>query len=405
MSAVRRLVALCCAFIAATALLSTPARAIYRGYPATASQFPWFVEITYDGKPNCGGSLIRADVVVTAAHCVVESDYDQARIGVSFRWGTAQRSDAPVRLPIRVGDYRPGPGGGDNINDIALIPLVQRRNEPVIPLVNAKPPIGTWMTAIGFGSTQPFSLYGPAASSLQGMALQRVSAANLPCSWPATHPTEMCVTGGNSQINHGDSGGPLMVQTAGGWRLAGISQLTFWPAANGKLYSAAGSIADQLGWISRTLQSIPSPSTPPATTPSSPAPTPANPAPTPAPSAPAPTPSPSPPSPPAGTPAPAPTPPPAATLAYQVIGTCLDGACGLKVRSGPGYTNYAQIGTVYDGNTVQVTCQASGEMVGPSRATGRSSAIWDRLNTGGWVSDLYVNTPAIGDWTPGIPRC
>jgi hypothetical protein len=103
---------------------------------------------------------------------------------------------------------------------------------------------------------------------------------------------------------------------------------------------------------------------------------------------------------------PTPRPPPATTTyTYHIYGTCADGACGLKIRSGPGYSSYPQIGSLVDGDTVQIVCQAVGETVGPSPATGNSSAIWDKLVNGGWVSDLYVDTPNVGVFSPPIPQC
>jgi hypothetical protein len=99
------------------------------------------------------------------------------------------------------------------------------------------------------------------------------------------------------------------------------------------------------------------------------------------------------------------TTPAAPASTYSVYGTCADGTCGLTVRSGPGYSSFAALGSLSDGTSVAIACQASGETVGPSRATGVSSSIWDHLTSGGWVSDLYVTTPGAGSWTGGIPRC
>jgi hypothetical protein len=104
------------------------------------------------------------------------------------------------------------------------------------------------------------------------------------------------------------------------------------------------------------------------------------------------------------TPTPIPTPPPT-YFVYHVENTCLDGACGLHVREGPGYSAYASLGVLSDGTDVQIVCQAEGETVGPSPSSGVSSSIWDNLTSGGWVSDLYIDTPGFGTWTPSIPRC
>jgi hypothetical protein len=98
-------------------------------------------------------------------------------------------------------------------------------------------------------------------------------------------------------------------------------------------------------------------------------------------------------------------PPPPPTYRYFVTDTCADGSCGLKIEDGPGYANHTQIGTKYDGDPVDIVCQDRGELVGPSPSNGSVSDIWDRLDSGGWVSDLYVTTPVVGDFSPPIPHC
>lgn len=97
-----------------------------------------------------------------------------------------------------------------------------------------------------------------------------------------------------------------------------------------------------------------------------------------------------------------PPPPPPPFFTHHVYGTCRDGACGLRVRTGPGYSNYSYTHIIYDGDRVDVVCQALGETVSNGRA---SSAIWDRQTDGTWVSDFYIDTANIGTWSPPIPRC
>jgi surface antigen len=104
---------------------------------------------------------------------------------------------------------------------------------------------------------------------------------------------------------------------------------------------------------------------------------------------------------PAPTPAP-PQPPAPAIYPHHVIGTCSEGACGLKKRAGPGYSNFAAIAIVYDGNQIDIVCQTTGETVYGRNA---ASAIWDRLSDSSYVSDYYTDTPNVGTWSPPIPRC
>jgi hypothetical protein len=88
---------------------------------------------------------------------------------------------------------------------------------------------------------------------------------------------------------------------------------------------------------------------------------------------------------------------------YRVRGTCVSGTCGLAEWSGPGTSAYRAEGAAYEGQEVRVACQAEGQLVlGPS---GVASAIWDRLASGAFVSDLYLNTPAVGQFSSALPRC
>jgi surface antigen len=87
---------------------------------------------------------------------------------------------------------------------------------------------------------------------------------------------------------------------------------------------------------------------------------------------------------------------------HHVTGTCRDGACGLTVRSGPGYAGYPALGVLAEGAEADVVCQALGQTVSNGYA---ASNIWDRLTDGRWVSDFYLDTPSIGTWSPPIPQC
>lgn len=142
---------------------------------------------------------------------------------------------------------------------------------------------------------------------------------------------------------------------------------------------------------------------PPTPTPITPTPAPPSPTP-PAPAPPAPTPAPPSPTPPAPAP-PAPIPPsPPPFYVYHVYGTCADGACGLNERSGPGYSSYAIVGHLSDGNEVDLVCQISGQLVTPNHGT--ASTVWDKLTNGAYVTDVYVDTPGVGgSFSPPIPSC
>jgi hypothetical protein len=70
----------------------------------------------------------------------------------------------------------------------------------------------------------------------------------------------------------------------------------------------------------------------------------------------------------------------------------------LLVRRGP--TLHSQVvGMLHNGRTVTVLCQTEGSLVA------NRSAIWDEIGPGRYVSDYYLDTPAVARFSPGIPRC
>lgn len=66
-----------------------------------------------------------------------------------------------------------------------------------------------------------------------------------------------------------------------------------------------------------------------------------------------------------------------------------DGGGVLNRRAGPG-TNFAVVGTVPDGNTVNIACSANG-----TTHTGRfnyTTSLWNELADGSWISDAFTWT-------------
>jgi uncharacterized protein YraI len=69
---------------------------------------------------------------------------------------------------------------------------------------------------------------------------------------------------------------------------------------------------------------------------------------------------------------------------------------GLLIRSGPG-TGYSTVGSLANGTSITITCQTTGTTVngnwGPTN-------VWDRLPSGGYVSDGFVYTGSNGRVAP-----
>ncbi|MFW5470295.1 glycoside hydrolase domain-containing protein [Knoellia sp. CPCC 206435] len=69
----------------------------------------------------------------------------------------------------------------------------------------------------------------------------------------------------------------------------------------------------------------------------------------------------------------------------------------LNVRSGPS-SAYPIVGTLAPNASVSVICQARGQVVG-------TTSVWDRISTGGYVSDRYISTPSSTTFSAPLQRC
>lgn len=81
-----------------------------------------------------------------------------------------------------------------------------------------------------------------------------------------------------------------------------------------------------------------------------------------------------------------------------VYGTVNTGGGSLNVRSGPG-TSYALVGSVANGSTVHIYCQTHGEWI-YSEVWAFWTDLWDRIGTGQYVTDAYVDTGSNGQVAP-----
>jgi surface antigen/uncharacterized protein YraI len=71
---------------------------------------------------------------------------------------------------------------------------------------------------------------------------------------------------------------------------------------------------------------------------------------------------------------------------------------GVFERNGP-TTDSAVVGSLPNEAAVTIVCQTkSGSFV-------NNSDVWDLLPNNAWVSDYYVNTPVVGNFSPGLSQC
>ncbi|XP_041256974.1 acrosin-like [Onychostruthus taczanowskii] len=211
---------------------------IVGGIGAAEAEWPWLVSIQHPWVPGlghwCGGSLITADWVLTAAHCFDKFD------NISLLYvliGATQISQpgpgAQVRSVKKVvvhSDYR----RSDYSYDIALMQL----DRPVLcssyvqlaclanPTLRVSELRNCWIA--GWGATTARSL--DSADRLQQAKVQLIDVQLCNSSdWYAgeVHPYNLCAgyPQGNIDSCKGDSGGPLMCQEKNSdyWWVIGIT--------------------------------------------------------------------------------------------------------------------------------------------------------------------------------------
>ncbi|KAI4574448.1 hypothetical protein MJT46_003727 [Ovis ammon polii x Ovis aries] len=214
---------------------SHPSSRVVNGEDAVPYSWPWQVSLQYekDGAfyHTCGGSLIAADWVVTAGHCISTSRTYQVVLG---EYDRSELEGSEQVIPINAGDLFVHPLWNSNCvacgNDIALVKLSRSAQLGDKVQLASLPPAGDILPneapcyISGWGR-----LYtgGPLPDKLQEALLPVVDYEH--CSqwdwWGFTVKKTMVCAGGDIRSGcNGDSGGPLNCPAAdGSWQVHGVT--------------------------------------------------------------------------------------------------------------------------------------------------------------------------------------
>ncbi|MEU1705404.1 serine protease [Streptomyces sp. NPDC005706] len=212
---------------AATALIASPASAdapqpIVGGTTTTTTAYPFVMQITdASGSQFCGGTLVAAKKVVTAAHCMVGETTGSVRVvgGRTYLNGTDGTVSKVSKIWIDP-DYTDATNG----DDVAVLTLSTSMPYTKASYVSSSQTsvyaAGTTARILGWGTT---SESGSSSNQLRTATVPVVSDAGCRSSYGSDYVQSDMVcagyTSGGVDTCQGDSGGPLLI----GGVLAGIT--------------------------------------------------------------------------------------------------------------------------------------------------------------------------------------
>ena len=191
------------------------------GTRATISEYPWTVYLaSTSGSQFCGGTLVKGNKVVTAAHCVSGRSAASTRVvwGREDKQSTAGTVASVTRIWVH-----PSYTSASSGSDVAVLTLATSISSTYLPLATpsdtALYAAGTSTTILGWGTT---SSGGSASRYLLKATVPVTSDATCKTAYSNYSSTSMVCAGypqGGTDTCQGDSGGPLV---AGG-KLIGIT--------------------------------------------------------------------------------------------------------------------------------------------------------------------------------------
>ncbi|OKH97416.1 trypsin [Streptomyces sp. CB02923] len=204
---------------AAPAPTPPPGQQIIGGPPAAQGEFPFMVRLSM----GCGGSLIREDVVLTAAHCVDASGPDTS---ITVTAGAVDLQN-PKAVKVKSAEVAQAPGYNGKGKDWALIKLATPiKNQETLHLAEDDTFDRGTFTIAGWGASRE------GGAQQRYLRKAKVPFVNMTACKQAygdllTPGEELCagfVAEGGVDTCQGDSGGPMFRRDGDGdWVQVGIT--------------------------------------------------------------------------------------------------------------------------------------------------------------------------------------
>ncbi|MET7747283.1 DUF1986 domain-containing protein [Micromonospora sp. NPDC005367] len=183
----------------------------------TVSSAPWAAAVFSNGSFTCSGSVIAAQWVLTARHCISGT--------MSVRIGSVNRSSGGVTRTVSATYTR---------NDLALMRLSSAVSSSTVTLASSNPPIGSTNSIYGWGMT---CYSGCSASTVLKTANVQVTSNSATDAYGGQAIRSSRI---NGNAWRGDSGGPQFYNG----RQVGVAS-----TADGVNIQNYGSVAYNRSWI------------------------------------------------------------------------------------------------------------------------------------------------------------
>jgi secreted trypsin-like serine protease len=200
---------------AATAAPTDPTTNIIGG--STVASAPWAAAVLSNGSFTCSGTIISANYVLTARHCIGGT--------MSVRVGSVNRASGGVTRSVSSTSTR---------YDLALMRLSSPVSTSYMPLSSAYPPVGSTNSLYGWGMT---CYSGCPSSTVLKTATVQVTSINQTDYYGGR---AIASTRINGNAWRGDSGGPQVYNGA---------QVGVASTADGQSRQYYGSVAVNRAWI------------------------------------------------------------------------------------------------------------------------------------------------------------
>ncbi|KAF4987347.1 hypothetical protein FDECE_15468 [Fusarium decemcellulare] len=202
------------------AQLSNRAAAIVGGQEAKLGEFPFIVSLESNGMASCGGSLLDATTVMTAAHCVYRTQPSDFRVRAgSLHWNSGGKV-VNVSAITQHPSYKPL----TTDNDIAILRLsspiykTSAISYATLPKQGSDPTPKTITTVAGWGYIDVDGDRPKQLMKVSVPVVARQTCQKLYSKAQMTVTNNMWCAGaanGGKNACHGDSGGPIIDKKTG----------------------------------------------------------------------------------------------------------------------------------------------------------------------------------------------